>query len=348
VKTGEKQLEWRRDVWTLVGPLCILCTLGFAYLRPTATPYFLPWAALLGLALSWKWKIKGLGISLGLLAGIILFRFLQISLEDKLWELTLAAALATGFLTTALSAEEVAALYQVPEPKPDTNLIQKVGHLEHELAHHKAKIEEHGKHIDSYEKLLTLAREEVVAGQGLLEKMRLELVKQKQRAKAEEDKLEDMLKTLRRELAQRDQTLAETKRLLVQPPQKEDTEKETLRNELTTLKHVLQETQTALEQQCSQKEDWQKMRQTEGLYQQLREQFAEKSATLDATRKELFLAQEALETLRHETEERLHYERTHADSSFDKHVKNLEGEIERLSAECHRLEDLVTSLMSAT
>lgn len=83
----------------------------------------------------------------------------------------------------------------------------------------------------------------------------------------------------------------------------------------------------------------------EGMYQQLRSQYEEKSNTLDQTRFDLFHAKEQLELVKKEREEEHHFDRTEWVQRFEQHIIKLEKEIQVLEKENAALETLVSKMI---
>ncbi|HEV8052526.1 MAG TPA: hypothetical protein VGP47_08525 [Parachlamydiaceae bacterium] len=97
-------------------------------------------------------------------------------------------------------------------------------------------------------------------------------------------------------------------------------------------------------------QDNKEARRIEGLYQQLRQQFAEKSATLSATRKELFTTQEKLLALQKDREEEAIDDSSETTESLHRLIAAAESELALLehqhTLEINRLHDVIDSLMA--
>jgi chromosome segregation ATPase len=91
------------------------------------------------------------------------------------------------------------------------------------------------------------------------------------------------------------------------------------------------------------------LRRIQGLYKQLREQFAEKSSTLDVTRKQLFLSEEKLAALQKEMEESRLYDEyevdTHLSSLLTSAEKELVGTEHRYESEIQQLHEVIDRLI---
>jgi len=129
----------------------------------------------------------------------------------------------------------------------------------------------------------------------------------------------------------------------------------TVHNSLEAMQNKYNQTQVSLhelEQQLAENRQsgheasQHEVRRLEGLYKQLREQFVNKSATLDATRKELFVTQENLLALKKDMEELQLYEAYESDKHLVQVLGSLENELEREPKnEASQLHELINKLM---
>ncbi len=90
-------------------------------------------------------------------------------------------------------------------------------------------------------------------------------------------------------------------------------------------------------------------RRLDGMHDQLKKQFAEKSSLLDKTRQELFHTQEKLLALQQEWNELLLYDRDRNQAAIDKHLIKLDKEFGAMTqqyvCEINDLQDLVSTLI---
>lgn len=112
VKTIDATLEKKLQIWTLIGPLCLILTLAVSFLKPSPHPTYVPYAALFGLIVCWRWQMKGFVLTFLLLITIAIYRAIGFPIEDKIWEGGLFTALSLGCLITALSFEEAKSLIE--------------------------------------------------------------------------------------------------------------------------------------------------------------------------------------------------------------------------------------------
>ena len=115
----------------------------------------------------------------------------------------------------------------------------------------------------------------------------------------------------------------------------------------------MQNKNTALEQQIvlnlNDGPVWQEMRKAQGLYNQLREQFREKSEVLSQTRSDLFHIQEELLKLKMEQAEGEHYYYSGDEEALIKHIQQMEishrHTVDELKYEIDLYMELIKSLL---
>lgn len=150
--------------------------------------------------------------------------------------------------------------------------------------------------------------------------------------KGELQRAVDEANAMRHELEQVKHKAAE----LTKQQQTFNSEKFELEQQNTLLAHKLETNRVA--------------RVSEGLYQQLKQQFKEKSAELDKTRQELFNAQEQLHALQRNWDE-LQLNQQCVQPDFDQYIQKLDKEYEAMtkqfSSEIEELQDLVSALIAS-
>lgn len=87
--------------------------------------------------------------------------------------------------------------------------------------------------------------------------------------------------------------------------------------------------------------DTKELSRVQGLYNQLRSQFSEKSQSLDDTRKLLFHSQETVLALQKEIEEKYVYDQDQTIAAYEKHNVELTAQVKHLESEVAELEDLI-------
>lgn len=90
----------KNDPLLVAGPCCVLLSIAVSTLLPTPNGIYFPWLALVGLVLSWKFSLQGLGASL-LLSSII------IAYENQLtvWDLGVYVSLFFAWAAIALAVD---------------------------------------------------------------------------------------------------------------------------------------------------------------------------------------------------------------------------------------------------
>lgn len=106
----EQQYERKIEFWTILGPVLLLLTFFVALIKEGSSGVGVAGAGLVGLIISWRFKVRGLWAATGLLIAVGLVDHLDVPLEDRFWHLGLGLAVFLGFAVTALSFEEVAGL----------------------------------------------------------------------------------------------------------------------------------------------------------------------------------------------------------------------------------------------
>lgn len=174
------------------------------------------------------------------------------------------------------------------------------------------------------------------------------------RLKASEEKAKELtqaagsLESLRNEYAQIKQ-----ERDMLQANLEEKDEKIKALSSLESVLEALKQERDALKFEVQEKVVWgdtqtregRALCRVEGLYQQLRIQYDQKSDLLDATRKELFHVQEQILLLQKERDEERVYGGSAAEKALETHIRGLTQDIERLEKENALLEDLVSNVV---
>lgn len=123
-----------------------------------------------------------------------------------------------------------------------------------------------------------------------------------------------------------------------------------LEAEKATIIQQLEEQKLAASSEQSSVAASREQRRLEGLYNQLREQFAQKSATLESTRRELFLTQEKLLALNKEMQELHLMSHQELANYLGSVLSETDHELGHLEAECqseiYQLEELITQLVA--
>lgn len=195
MKTIETQIERKLQLWTLIGPLCIILTLAFSLLKHSDNPLLLPYVALVGVALSWRWQMRGLAVTCGFILAVITYQLTSIPPEDRFWELGISIAIALGCLVTALSFDEAKRIVLEEYTSPSTNFDQLRSQLNGQLETLSLQLKnaesEALEQAQNHDKLITLTRHEILQNKNENEGLRNELLKSKLEADLIREKLEE-------------------------------------------------------------------------------------------------------------------------------------------------------------
>ncbi|MCH9632173.1 MAG: Chromosome partition protein Smc [Chlamydiae bacterium] len=103
----KKNFTDRLQFLGVIGPFVVLLTLFSVLLKGSATGWYLFFATLLGLPLSWKWQTKGFLASLGILTLLLMCMYPFLDHSEKLWQIGASISLGIGLFVTFLGFEEI-------------------------------------------------------------------------------------------------------------------------------------------------------------------------------------------------------------------------------------------------
>lgn len=324
-------------LWGFLGPLFALSSATLLYVKEVEDFHFILLATLIGLSLTWVFRLKGLIISLALLVAFSLTLKGDVPL---LWTLGALASMALAFLLTYLTLDDAE---------------EKVLRWQKNLTMRETEVKTADTKVISLEKELEQAKKEYTSLEQVQELTRIELLS----ALAEQETLKEEITKLshaKRKLEEEfeDQTFRlEGKRKLIEKLQNESALNQEMAEHIETLtreKDLLESTLSRLQAELEEKSAIPQVQQVEappatepeyrrlfGLYKQLREQFTEKTALLDQTRRELFLANEKVALFEKEMSEIHLHEQPH--------VERLAVQLEDAQKEVAHLEELVSNLL---
>ncbi|MEC7840319.1 MAG: hypothetical protein VX777_09810, partial [Chlamydiota bacterium] len=168
MKAREKNIQQQIQFWALIGPFISILTLLVSLMKSSPIDQGFALAMIIGVPLCWKWKLRGLAISLGILFGVVAYHYIDLDIPGRLWVGGVTSAASLSFLVTALSFEEVTSLLTSMEVESKSrldNLLQ----LDEKLKHSEKS------HSQAYNQL-----------QSKLEDFELDLARHKDRAEASE------------------------------------------------------------------------------------------------------------------------------------------------------------------
>lgn len=102
----EKKIENQVQFWSLLGPFLILLSVTVLLFKVSSHWYF-PVAALIGLPLCVKWKMKGMAAALSCLLFFSVLAYQNLELDERYWHVGMVLAMAFSFIVLTLSLEEV-------------------------------------------------------------------------------------------------------------------------------------------------------------------------------------------------------------------------------------------------
>lgn len=379
----EKLIGRQVLIWAISGPFLAMVALLLMMLRAPTDDMHLPMVTLVGLAVCFQWRTRGLAIALGLLIALVSYHFVSMPTDDRLWLLGVIAAIALSFVVTALSFEEVEAAFKGFEQKSLSH-TDNLTELDQQLKAAQLKYQSETQKIEAQRQVLevTLAEKElqIDANLQMLIRTRDELVA----ARAQNDSYEQILNLARGELStalsqnekllnevtqSRQQTnlalerLEATQHELAQNEANQNIQKavvhemsdhiETLTREKGLLAQTLEKLQNELMTTVQDKEippETAEARRIQGMYLQLRQQFDEKCKTLDETRRELFCSQEKLLALQREYEEVALYSQSEAEKLLELELQRMERERAQeekiYKQESEALQEIITTLLN--
>lgn len=124
MKSADKILDKQIPYIALIGPFVILTALFVVLLKTSIDYTYFPLMGLAGIILCWKWQRNGLIASLFLLAFVILYKCMTIPVDERIWHLAFSFSLASGFIISALSFEEIEAFQIQPNQESNSHLLE--------------------------------------------------------------------------------------------------------------------------------------------------------------------------------------------------------------------------------
>ncbi|KPK33441.1 MAG: hypothetical protein AMS24_01010 [Chlamydiae bacterium SM23_39] len=257
---GKKDIKIQ--FWILLGPLFLFFSLFLiSFAIDQNKDLFLH--SIVGLILCWKYKKKGLMASILFLIILIFIKHFQIS-QSHLWQLGIEFSVALGFIISYLCLYHVTDFINSLE-KEKKEAFTKIEQLEKDISKeqefYKKQYSNFKYEIDRTNLQINEKTTEIHSFKELVEKLRDEIDKKNKEIEEEKNKNEEINIFLFQE--------------------KEKTKE--LEADILKLKNI------------SEEKEFLQLKNINSLYEQLKIQFEEKKNLLDATRKELFYANEKLQ-----------------------------------------------------
>ena len=372
--TAQKKVVVQVQFWGVLGPLLALITLSVIFVKAPPQASYLAMATIMGVLASWKWKIRGLLISCLIVLTLYLYQFSQITPNEHLWHIGIHVAIVLGFVITVFAYQEVENLLTMSHSALESRLADLLKERESLVTTYTDLIEtakqeavklnsQHEKLLNEFfqkQHALAIAEESLYAAQiqvKTFEEIKLQTQELQQTLGLRNHELADARIQLEATIQERDEVrdqcgkhqelvyalqeeLANAQQQVVNAQERQMEDQETLEH----LQHELVRCESIIaEHHPDSAPAWR--RKLEGINNQLREQFNEKSLILDETRKELFCVTEQCAHLERQFEES-HQE---AVGEMEKYVANIIREskeaVEGFEREVESLQGLVTDLM---
>jgi len=181
----EQNADLHVQLWAFLGPLVALGAAFTLLVKGSSFGLHLSCMLLLGIIFSWKWKVRGLVASAIFLVLLIGYHYLEIPPAERLWHVGMGTAIGMSFLITALAFQEVELLIGGMH-KESTGRLKSLLHLDEKLelttrrlegekAAALSQLQEIQKKLQTYENLVSIAKDEIIAGEKMQEKMQLEI-----------------------------------------------------------------------------------------------------------------------------------------------------------------------------
>lgn len=276
-----------------------------------------------GVAACNLWRWKGVAVSSAILAAIMIYALQSQASHSWVWTITLSLTIASTFVLNVLCIEEAQqALSQYSKDSTDhkhsifllnekLQIIQaKLTSEQNEFKIQKEKWQEQltakEEKQKSNEQLIKLARKEITNALEKQEKLLQELYQSSKKNEYLEAKIVELQNFINNKVTELNDQFAQEKASLKEASQ-ELAEMMAIQKEVI---EIISSDKALLMKQIHEKENakeevnpTQEQQNLFSLYHQLKRQFEEKSQTLAATRKELFLTQEKLLALQKDNEE---------------------------------------------
>lgn len=208
----EKKVEGQVRFWSLLGPFLILLAIAIVLFK-MSMHWYLPVGVLIGVPLCIKWKMPGLATALTCLFVLFLFSYPQIDLQERYWHLGIGMAVALSFVILTLSLEEVQNLIDKLQVESQSRLdnflrldetvkqLEESWRLEKEALLSSVKelsleITETQEEKLTFQKLVYLAKDELIALRSQQELLLQDLVYKKQQIAGLTERLEESEMTI--------------------------------------------------------------------------------------------------------------------------------------------------------
>lgn len=311
----EKSIQQQVQFWGAIGPLMTIFTLLVCMMKHSVLQYGFPISLLLAIPLCWKWKFRGLALSLGLLLSIIAYHFFGMAMEERLWFVGLSLAAISSLVITTLSFDEVTLLIdsvQIESKSRLDNLLQldenlrelsisnqeKIEKLIQELKKKECESAESKIRAENSDRLSQIVREELATVHAKYEEIQQEFFDLRHKYSQSQIKIENLNHDLASQVALEINNDKENELLL---------SLEEVSKLKVLLEVALKEKEVLLKKiekkAASPKKDSGEMKELQRHHKKLQQQFDEKSKLLEDARRALFHMQEKLVSTQREINE---------------------------------------------
>lgn len=355
--------------WTLLGPFLVFVTL--ILINPHA--YFTI-VSLVGLLLCYFWRWPGFLVS----SLLLLFLQFVIPTDGWTWILGQSVCLISGYIVTILGAEQVESSFEEYDHSCETQkknlenfhkelskdkekLIQEKEYAQ--LAYQEAlrNLEKEGQKLLGIQQSTAKQNDELKRAREQIQAQQSHLLEWQARAEALQVKVADhqneghlrhkaeaehqaKIRDYASQLKENEIRIQALRQNMEEVTAKLNAEVQQLTEELQ--KKPLESTVVVPLETEELVVQAREGRRYLGLYNQLKEQFAQKGATLDETRRELFWVKEQLSACKRESEERVIFARQVEQERLIDHILIMDKQLCRYEAENEALQNLVSCLTS--
>ncbi len=162
METTQRNISVQVQFWALLGPFVALITMMVIFVKASPQAFYLSFATITGVLVSWKWKERGFLLSCLAILVLYGYQYSDISPGERLWHLGISFAIAIGFGITVLTYQEVDSLLI------DTDEIETLDALKLALQKEQEMVQRVQQEvlakqiqIESYHSLVDTARQEV-------------------------------------------------------------------------------------------------------------------------------------------------------------------------------------------
>jgi putative solute:sodium symporter small subunit len=340
--------EQLQSIWLLLGPLIAVLTLFVAFFSASPLQRDLFGFTLIGIPLCWFLKKQGSIITCLFLSLAIAYLALFRDKEFELEQLALGVSLGLSFVITARCKNEIDTFFQnlnlnILSGKDQTLALEsKVKAIQDELAQERQHLAEKKELIQSELDQSEKNRKQLLKE---AEKIRQQLLNANKRI---EEQSATIL-VIKETLVKKDNELKVLRETFTAKEAAQMQKLESINDELVGLKQkcesYVQDSLIQNQQIIELNQKIQLLKPYESLHKQLRQQFDEKAATLTKTRQDLFKANEKIEALSLDIEEKTKYFPNEFELALIRELNKLEKQMLRMeknyTLERSLLEDII-------